>query len=255
MAFLDPCRHEWYIDDIMVRLMKDGLQTEGCWVRITGLADHYFVGTLLNEPNQNFGWHEGETVAFFVQKTDDDEIICYTDMNPSAKITAEDLEDGSMLKAAVKKVNEERNEANFIEVLEILRDSYVWVPCTAVFSEEDDARIQKMLNEKDANNEDLVGLEFTTNDQVRLVPDILQNGDDFFFPIFSSAEEMGEYGKNFSKIQKHILEVIPLARNNEKNVAGIVLNAFSDPFVLETKIFDIVENMKSRVEASKDTKG
>ena len=79
------------------------------------------------------------------------------------------------------------------------------------------------------------------------------NGDDFFFPIFSSAEEMGEYGKNFSKIQKHILEVIPLARNNEKNVSGIVLNAFSDPFVLETKIFDIVENMKSRVEASKDT--
>ena len=253
MAFLDPCRHEWYIDDIMVRLMKDGLQTEGCWVRITGLADHYFVGTLLNEPNQNFGWHEGETVAFFVQKTDDDEIICYTDMNPSAKVTPEDLEDGSMLKAAVKKVNEERNEANFIDVLEILRDSYVWIPYTAVFSEEDDARIQKMLNEKDANKEDLVGLEFTTNDQVRLVPDILQNGDNFFFPIFSSAEEMGEYGKNFSKIQKHILEVIPLARNNEKNVAGIVLNAFSDPFVLETKIFDIVENMKSRVEASKDT--
>lgn len=64
MRFLDPCRHEYFIDDIMVRLMKDGLQPEGCWVRITGLAEHYFVGKLLNEPDQNFGWHEGETVAF-----------------------------------------------------------------------------------------------------------------------------------------------------------------------------------------------
>ncbi|MCR5603418.1 MAG: SseB family protein [Lachnospiraceae bacterium] len=253
MMFLDPCRHEWYIDDIMVRLMKDGLQAEGCWVRITGLAEHYFVGTLLNEPDQNFGWHEGETVAFFVHKTDDDKIICYTDMNPSAKVTEEDLADGSMLREAVKKFNEERNEPNFLDVLEILRDSYVWVPCNAILSDEDNARFQKMMEEKDNNGESIVGEEFSTRDQVRLVPDILQNGEDFFFPIFSSEEEMGEYGDRFSKIQKHILEVIPLARNNEKNVTGIVLDAFSNPFVLESKIFDIVEGMKSRIEVSKDT--
>ena len=36
----------------------------------------------------------------------------------------------------------------------------------------------------------MLGEEFTTNDEVRLVPDILQNGDDFFFPVFSSEEEM-----------------------------------------------------------------
>lgn len=59
---------------------------------------------------------------------------------------------------------------------------------------------------------------------------------------------MGEYGNDFSKVQKHILEVIPLARNNEKELVGIVLNAFSEPFVLDRKIWDIVENMKSRIE-------
>lgn len=186
----------------------------------------------------------------FVHKTEEDEIFCYSDMNPSAKITEEDLEDGSMLKDAVKRFNDERNEDNFIDILEILRDSYVWVPCTAVLSEEDDARFRKMLEENGNNADGLIGEEFTTNDEVRLVPDILQNGDEFFFPVFSSEEEMGEYGDRFSKVQKHILEVIPLARNNEKKIAGIVLNAFSDSFVLETKIFDLVEGMKSRIEAT-----
>ena len=72
-----------------------------------------------------------ETVAFFVQKTEDERFICISDMNPNAKITAEDLEDGSMLEAAVAKFNADRNEPNFLDVLEILRDSYVWVPCNA----------------------------------------------------------------------------------------------------------------------------
>ena len=55
-----------------------------------------------------------------------------------------------------------------------------------------------------------------------------------------------------SKMMKNIniliLEVIPLARNNDKDLAGIVLNAFSEPFVLDKEIWDIVENMKSRIQ-------
>ena len=171
-------------------------------------------------------------------------------MNPPARVTAEDLADGSMLRDAVRKFNADRNEANLYDVLMILRDSLVWVPCTAVFSEEDDARFKKMMEEKEDNVEDLVGEQFTAHDPVRLIPDILQNGEKYFFPAFSSAEEMGDYGDNFSKVQKHILEVIPLARNNEKNVAGIVLNAFSDPFVLDAGLFDMIEGMKSRIETA-----
>ena len=81
-----------------------------------------------------------------------------------------------------------------------------------------------------------------------MIPDILQNGEDYFFPVFSTIEAMGEYGENFSKVQRHILEAIALAKNNEKELAGIVLNAFTEPFVLDAKIWDIVENMKSRIE-------
>ena len=85
-------------------------------------------------------------------------------------------------------------------------------------------------------------------DSVRLVPDILANGDQFFFPIFTTVEDMGEYGDNFSKVQKHFLEVLPLARNNEKDVSGIVLNAFGEPFVLVKELFDAVARIKSMFE-------
>ena len=169
-------------------------------------------------------------------------------VNNSRKLKAEDLEDGTLLKEAVSIFNKERNEEHFIDILEFLRDSYVWIPCNAVMSEADMARFEQAMKDAGDDPSAMVGEEFTTNDKVRLVPDILQNGDNFFFPVFSSKEEMGEYGEHFSKVQKHILEVIPMARNNEKNVSGIVLNAFTEPFVLDAEIFDMVENMKTRLE-------
>jgi hypothetical protein len=58
---------------------------------------------------------------------------------------------------------------------------------------------------------------------------------------------MGEYGKGFSKVARHILDVIPLARNNEKNVKGIVINAFGESFILDRKLFDLIEGLESRL--------
>ena len=46
-------------------------------------------------------------------------------MTPSRKLTAEDLEDGTLLKEAVSIFNKERTEEHFIDILEFLRDSYV----------------------------------------------------------------------------------------------------------------------------------
>lgn len=59
---------------------------------------------------------------------------------------------------------------------------------------------------------------------------------------------MGEYGEQFSKMQRHFLEAMVLARNNEKNVKGIVINAFSEPFEVPVELFDIIAGMKSSVE-------
>lgn len=248
MSFLDQSRHEHYPDDVMVYLTKKGLDPEGCWVRIIGLGEHYIIGKLLNEPNQDFGCHEGDRVAFYVQQQEDKSVILYTDMTPSRKLSAEELEDGTLLKKAISVFNKERTEGHFIEILELLRDSFVWVPCNAVIGDADKAELEKAVQEAGDDLSSMVGKTFSSKENIRMIPDILQNGDEYFFPIFTSIEDMGEYGEHFSKIQKHILEVIPLARNNEKKVSGIVLNAFSEPFVLNNELFDMVENMKSRLE-------
>ena len=79
--FIDEFRHEFYPDDVMVLTVKDGLKPEGCWVRITGLGDKYFIGTLLNEPDQNFGYHMGDTITFFLYGGDDDERALVSNMN------------------------------------------------------------------------------------------------------------------------------------------------------------------------------
>ena len=99
--FLDHLRDIYCVDDVLVYLFKDELELEGCWVRIEGLMERSFIGTLLNEPNQDFGYHKGDRISFFVQQLEDNKIVAVSNMNPSAKLTKENLEDGSMLKEAI----------------------------------------------------------------------------------------------------------------------------------------------------------
>ena len=124
-GFLDEARHDYYIDDVAVFLVKEGNDPERCWVRIEGLdpEKHRIIGTLLNEPNQDFGYHIQDTITFFVQKTDDNQVLCIADLNDS--LNNEEEAEGSRLEKAVTRFYQERNERNFINVLEILCDSYV----------------------------------------------------------------------------------------------------------------------------------
>lgn len=247
MSFLDESRDPFCVDDVKVQLYKQGNQIEECWVRIEGLGDHHIIGKLLNEPYQEFGYHEGDRIAFFVQKTEDEKVICVCDMNPTVSITKEDLKDGQMLRDAIKRFNDERNEDNFFAVLELLRDSGVYVPCTAVLSEADQSFINEMLNDAGDDLSGVVGKEFRIKEQIRMIPDTLQNGSDIYFPVFSRAEEMGEYGDHFSKMETDFLHAINLARNNEMKPKAIVVDAFSQPFELSAELYDLVEKMKSRL--------
>ena len=173
---------------------------------------------------------------------------------PDDEITAELLEDGSYLKRAVEICRRNRTQLNLIKLARILRDSLVWVPCNAIFSDADNEAVNKVVMAAIENNDldSLIGHTFTNKDEVRMVPDILQNGEDYFFPVFSSEEEMGEYGEQFSKVQRHFLEAANLARNNEKHVKGIVINVFTEPFEIPVELFDIIAGMKSSLEEVKE---
>ena len=168
---------------------------------------------------------------------------------PDDTITEKLLEDGSFLKRAVEICNRNRTQMNLIKLMKILRDSWVWIPCTAIMSAADTEAVAKTIKEavEKGSLDVLVGSTITNQDEVHMVPDILQNGDDFFFPVFTTAGEMGEYGKDFSKIQEHFLTAVTLARNNKKKVTGIVINAFTEPFVIPEELFDIIAEMDSAI--------
>lgn len=175
---------------------------------------------------------------------------------PDDDLTPELLEGGTYLKRAIEICNRNRTQLNMIKLLKILRDSYVWIPCNVILSETDKNAFDKVVKDAIDNNDldSIVGTTMISHDEIRMVPDILQNGDQFFFPVFTSAEEMGEYGNGFSKIESHFLHATNLARNNEKNVFGIVINAFSEPFVISKDLFDLVARMPSAFEESEKTK-
>ncbi len=246
MAFLDHLRHEEFVDDVQVHLVRKSLDTEVCWVRLDGCSNHSLVGTLLNEPAQDFGYHMGERIGFFLGDDEDGNVICISNMNPTKELKPEDLEDGSMLEKAISLFNRERSEDNFFEIMELLRDSYLWVPCTATLSDRDLESFAKLADEAGDDLDSIVGQTVVSQDEVHLKPDILQNGDHYFFPAFSSQEVMGEYGDGFSKIQQHMLDVIKMAGSYD-NISGIVINAFTEPFVLDKELFEMVSNMKSRL--------
>lgn len=131
---------------------------------------------------------------------------------PDDPITRELLGDGSFLKKAVGICSRNRTPLNLIKLARILRDSWIWIPCNAVMSDADYAVMEKaVLAAKDGEGLDsLVGQEFTTRDEVRMVPDILQNGEEFFFPVFSTIEEirnkyLGFLNKSLEYFKKDIM--------------------------------------------------
>lgn len=233
IGLLDASRHEHYPDDIQLYLKTKEDNMEVCWVRIEGVSDKTFYGRLLNEPFKDSGCHEGDIITFHIYEADEGRFVCVSDGKTLKPIHTED----NILKTAISTFKQNRTESNLIRILEILRDVRIWIPCNAVISEAD---IESLKTKK-------AGDTFQSTDDIRMIPDILQSGEDYFFPVFTSCEEMGEYGEHFSKVEKWFLEAIPLAQNNDKQVKGIVINAFTDSFVVPDDLLEIVKKRGSRM--------
>ena len=152
-------------------------------------------------------------------------------------VKREMLKSGRVLKALIEQFENDRTKQNLISVLHCLRDSFVWIPGTLRMS---DADVEKFQNSQ-------VGDTVTTDEIMKFEPDILQNGEDKFSPVFSSIEEMGEYGNNFSKVEKHFFEAMSYA-NFKKETVGIVVNAFSMPFVVPKEWFDIIGSFPTNID-------
>ena len=125
-------------------------------------------------------------------------------------------------------------EQHYIAVLLCLWDSFIWIPGNIKIS---DANENFLKNAKEGDT-------FTPQQDMRFVPDILQNGDEFFLPVFSNAEQIGESRNHFSKIEKHFFDAMRLALARE-NVCGIVLDPFTAPYVANKEDLDFIGELPS----------
>ena len=153
-----------------------------------------------------------------------------------------------LMKKTLASLETDTSQEAIMTLLWYLKSTLLWVPCNAILSERDKKKWDEAILPGLEMDESVVGMELTAEDAIRLVPDILISGEDYYFPAFTNCEEMGEYGNGFSKIQKHIMEIINLARNNEKEIKGIVIDAFTDSFVLPVDWFEIIENLNKAEE-------
>ena len=148
-----------------------------------------------------------------------------------------------LLKELMIRFNENYNVDDYVKIISLLMDIDIWVPCNAVISEEDEKQFLDLVEEAGDDLSKLEGKTVISKNSTSLIPDILQSGEDYFFPVFTSIEEMGEYGEHFSKVGKRLVDVLPLARNNEKEISGIVVNAFSDSFVIMSDVWELIEKI------------
>lgn len=82
LPILDELRDQEFPDDILVIFFKEGFGAEGMWVRYEDYnEEHDIFGTLLNQPNQDLGINKGDKVKFSFTKNQNDEIVCFCNLN------------------------------------------------------------------------------------------------------------------------------------------------------------------------------
>ena len=78
---LDHCRHPQFPDDLLVILSDAQQPREGLWLRPSNYDGMFVRGTLLNEPNGNFGYHSGDQITAFVFPLGEESFLVATNCN------------------------------------------------------------------------------------------------------------------------------------------------------------------------------
>jgi len=159
------------------------------------------------------------------------------------KISRGTLESGKVLQALADNFINNRTEETGLAFLHCLRDSVLWVPTTVRFSERDEEELLKHLE---------VGYEFTTQDEVRMKPDILLAPDGTkWYPLFSNKDEVvGDYKNlSFSYVPCELLYCLRMAHQYEaEGVKGLVLDPFTRGETIPFEVADIMLQLPSKLE-------
>ncbi len=169
-----------------------------------------------------------------------------SDLNEEHELTKENLEDGSFLKQCIGKfLKDTENKDTFSLLLAVMRSSSVVVPCDMGLSDEAAAIMEKL--KKDGKSlDDLEGADADTFQAgVKFFPRILESEGHKFLPAFTSETEIGEENlQDSARVDMPFLHAIDMANDADENIEGIVVNAFTDNFIVKKDLYDTICHMK-----------
>ena len=247
-AFLDEFRDPFYPDNISVRYIRKGYNDEVIQTQLIGLEEHSFIGRLLKDPIQDFKYYEGDIVAFFLRDLEKGEIECYCDLTPDCILRPGDLEDGQLLKEAINVFEDNPCERNLFELMQILRDSELWIPCHVLLDgEENEEGIASFL---DAEYPNMLVIDNELVDghrEIEIYPDVLESDDDTYLAAFTSLDDVDDDCKKRYMIHKDILKILDVIEHFEIEVKGLVVNPQYEAWIFPKNLFNLLRMMKSRI--------
>ena len=211
MDFIDNLRKPDHPDIIRVVLLREGLKEETVWAKITDLlpVQGFIICSMLEEPYQNFGYHEGSSIGVY-GKEKDGAVTLYCNMNPLLQIPREKLEDGSLLRAAIDDFYEHEDDEHIFKVMALLRDSNLYVYYSSEI------------------------------DEVAF----MQSGNDRYIGVFTEKPKECD---GFIIKKEPVVDLIKTAIRLNKIINGIVVDPYGQPFEIPEMLFEMILNAQSSV--------
>lgn len=123
------------------------------------------------------------------------------------KYKRSELDDGKILRKLIKQFHEDQSVKNEIQILECLRDSYIYMPCDIIICNKD---MKKFENSN-------VGDYIKTEEEIIIRPDSYKLDDEIIMPIFSCKEEMNKCYKTYhDSIKIHFIYAMKKCLEDEK---------------------------------------
>ncbi len=135
--------------------------------------------------------------------------------------TTENTDLSPFLRQSIGQFYEDHTEESLLSALTILADCMVWIPMSS---------------------------ETEEGEQTFPVPYILKCDEEYYFPVFSDAEEMGEYKEKPDNIRMPFMEALSMAKQlqqQQPELVGVVVNAFSESLPLPWDLLKVIEQYKN----------
>lgn len=156
------------------------------------------------------------------------------------------MESKDRLKKAIAELKQHPSTERLDAVVEILKEDSVWIPCTAVTDAEDDEKVKKMIEEAGDDKDSLIGKEYVSDEGIRIIPKFIEGGGHLYLPIFSSTDEM-IVDDETSEVESTIFEAIILAENCDQQLRGIVVNPFTQAFIIDAQLIKVFDTGEGKV--------